>query len=81
MANGVVKGTHYTGPLDCLIKTVRTEGPLALYKGALIPYHLDYAHRSIVGASAHFLRITPHITILLTANEYFTRWYKASFHN
>lgn len=26
----------YSGPLDCAVKTVRTEGPLALYKG-LIP--------------------------------------------
>ena len=81
MANGVVKGTLYTGPLDCLIKTVRTEGSFALYKGVLVPCHLDPAHCSTAGASAHFLRITPHITILLTANEYFTRWYKASFQN
>ena len=25
--------TAYKTPLDCLMKTVRTEGPLALYKG------------------------------------------------
>ena len=25
--------TLYRGPLDCLVKTVRTEGPLAMYKG------------------------------------------------
>lgn len=58
---GRAGGTLYTGPFDCLMKTVRIEGPLALYKGA----------------SAHFLRITPHITILLTANEYLTRWYRS----
>jgi len=27
----------YKGPWDCLVKTVRNEGPLALYKGALPP--------------------------------------------
>lgn len=27
------KGNLYKGPLDCLIKTVKIEGPLALYKG------------------------------------------------
>ncbi|KZT61312.1 mitochondrial carrier [Calocera cornea HHB12733] len=27
----------YTGPWDCLVKTVRNEGPLALYKGATPP--------------------------------------------
>lgn len=25
--------TMYTGPIDCLVKTVKAEGPLALYKG------------------------------------------------
>ncbi|PVG03022.1 mitochondrial carrier [Serendipita vermifera] len=56
--NGSAVGMLYKGPFDCLSKVVRIEGFFALYKGAL----------------AHFLRITPHITILLTANEYLLRW-------
>ena len=28
------KGVLYSGPVDCLVKTVVKEGPLALYKGA-----------------------------------------------
>mmetsp|Transcript_21487 Transcript_21487/g.31967 ORF Transcript_21487/g.31967 Transcript_21487/m.31967 type:complete len:300 (+) Transcript_21487:64-963(+) len=28
----------YSGPVDCLLKTVRTEGPLALYKGVFANY-------------------------------------------
>ncbi|OBA23618.1 mitochondrial carrier [Metschnikowia bicuspidata var. bicuspidata NRRL YB-4993] len=27
------KGNLYTGPIDCFIKTIKTEGPTALYKG------------------------------------------------
>lgn len=33
LSDGRIQGVLYTGPFDCLIKTVRTEGPLALYKG------------------------------------------------
>ncbi|OJD25859.1 hypothetical protein ACJ73_02768 [Blastomyces percursus] len=31
------KSTQFSGPLDCLLKTVRNEGPRALYKGASPP--------------------------------------------
>ncbi|KAK2840529.1 hypothetical protein FQN49_006190, partial [Arthroderma sp. PD_2] len=31
------KSTHFTGPLDCLLQTVRNEGVTALYKGATPP--------------------------------------------
>lgn len=43
------KGVLYSGPIDCLIKTVRTEGVLALYKG-FVP---------------HYLRLTPHTILTL----------------
>ncbi|KAG5297950.1 mitochondrial carrier protein [Histoplasma ohiense] len=31
------KSSHFSGPLDCLLQTVRNEGPRALYKGATPP--------------------------------------------
>ncbi len=33
LPNGRTVGARYTGPIDCLWKTITTEGPLALYKG------------------------------------------------
>ena len=33
LPNGKIVGTLYKNPIDCLWKTIRTEGPLALYKG------------------------------------------------
>src|SRR6266850_745176 len=33
LPNGKIVGTLYKSPIDCLWKTIRTEGPLALYKG------------------------------------------------
>ena len=51
-------GKLYKNPLDCLIQTVRAEGPLAVYKVSPI-----LAHDSPQGFFAHLLRIAPH-TIL-----------------
>lgn len=48
LPNGRIVGTLYKSPIDCLWKTVKTEGPLALYKGS----------------TAHFLRIAPHTYVL-----------------
>jgi solute carrier family 25 protein 34/35 len=61
LPNGTIRGALYTGPVDCFVKIVRTEGPLALYKGSL----------------AHLLRIAPHVTIILTANEAITRTWQS----
>ncbi len=33
LPNGTIVGTLYKNPIDCLWKTMTTEGPLALYKG------------------------------------------------
>lgn len=33
LPNGKIVGTRYKNPIDCLWKTITTEGPLALYKG------------------------------------------------
>ncbi|KAI9228193.1 MAG: mitochondrial carrier domain-containing protein [Piptocephalis tieghemiana] len=41
------KGHRYSGPVDCVVKTLRTEGPRGLYKGFL----------------AHYLRIGPHTVL------------------
>lgn len=47
------KGNLYKGPVDCFVKTVRTEGISALYKGF----------------QAQILRIAPHTIICLTFME------------
>lgn len=47
------KGNLYKGPVDCFTKTVRTEGPGALYKGFL----------------AQFLRVGPHSILTLMFME------------
>ncbi|KAH9968825.1 oxaloacetate carrier [Russula dissimulans] len=60
LPNGTTVGTRYRNPIDCLWKTVTTEGPLALYKGS----------------TAHFLRIAPHTIITLTANDVIIGLYK-----
>jgi len=60
LPNGKIVGTLYKNPIDCLWKTIRTEGPLALYKGS----------------TAHFLRIAPHTIITLTANDVIIGLYK-----
>ena len=46
-------GTLYSGVLDCLYKTIRTEGILAVYKGFF----------------AHLARILPHTILTLTLAE------------
>ena len=43
-------GNLYKGPLDCIYKTIRTEGVLAIYKGFF----------------AHLARIWPHTILTLT---------------
>ncbi|KAI0001885.1 mitochondrial carrier [Russula vinacea] len=60
LPNGRIIGTLYKNPIDCIWKTVTTEGPRALYKGS----------------TAHFLRIAPHTIITLTANDIITGLYK-----
>ncbi|KAG7693350.1 hypothetical protein KL930_004046 [Ogataea haglerorum] len=47
------KGNKYSGPIDCLIKTVKSEGIGALYKGF----------------GAQLLRIAPHTVLTLTFME------------
>lgn len=46
-------GSTFRGPLDCVMQTIRTEGPLAFYKGL----------------SATFLRLWPHTVVLWLAQE------------
>ena len=46
-------GNLYKGPLDCIYKTVTTEGVLAIYKGFF----------------AHLARIWPHTILTLTFAE------------
>ena len=46
-------GNLYSGALDCLIRTVKTEGPLAVYKGFF----------------AHLARILPHTILTLSLAE------------
>lgn len=46
-ANG--KGIYYNGVVDCLVKIVKSEGVMALYKGFW----------------AHYIRIGPHSTLVL----------------
>ncbi|KAJ7161277.1 mitochondrial carrier domain-containing protein [Mycena crocata] len=58
--NGKMVGTLYKNPIDCLWKTVKTEGVRGWYKGS----------------TAHFLRIAPHTIITLTANDLIINLYK-----
>ncbi|KAI0304745.1 oxaloacetate carrier [Russula brevipes] len=60
LPSGKIVGTLYKNPIDCLWKTIRTEGPFALYKGS----------------TAHFLRIAPHTIITLTTNDLIVGLYK-----
>ncbi|KAF8466508.1 oxaloacetate carrier [Gautieria morchelliformis] len=61
LANGKVVGLLYKNPIDCLWKTLKTEGALGWYKGT----------------TAHFLRIAPHTIITLTANDIIINAYKS----
>ncbi|KAG1771108.1 mitochondrial carrier domain-containing protein [Suillus placidus] len=60
LPDGRVVGALYKSPIDCLWKTVKTEGVLGWYKGLF----------------AHFLRITPHTIITLTMNDIIRNLYK-----
>lgn len=51
-------GISYSGPLDCVMQTLRSEGPLAFYKGL----------------SATFLRLWPHTVLLWLAQEQYGKW-------
>merc|ERR1712217_614357 len=46
-------GVNYSGPLDVVMKTMRTEGPFAFFKGL----------------SATFLRLWPHTVLLWMGQE------------
>lgn len=61
LPNGKTIGLLYRNPIDCLWKTLKTEGPLGWYKGT----------------TAHFLRIAPHTIITLTANDLIINAYKS----
>jgi len=58
--DGRLVGMLYKNPIDCLWKTLKTEGALAWYKGS----------------TAHFLRIAPHTIITLTMNDIIIGMYK-----
>ncbi|KZT73353.1 oxaloacetate carrier [Daedalea quercina L-15889] len=60
LPNGKYVGVLYKNPIDCLWKTLKTEGPLGWYKGS----------------TAHFFRIAPHTIITLTANDIIVGLYK-----
>lgn len=60
LPNGTYVGTLYKNPIDCLWKTLKTEGPLAWYKGS----------------TAHFLRIAPHTIVTLTVNDLLLNLYR-----
>ncbi|TDL28104.1 oxaloacetate carrier [Rickenella mellea] len=62
--NGRTVGLLYKNPIDCLWKTLKTEGPFGWYKGS----------------TAHFLRIAPHTIITLTANDLIINLYKSFKH-
>ncbi|KAL6307334.1 oxaloacetate carrier [Sparassis latifolia] len=57
--DGRMVGTLYKNPIDCLWKTLKTEGVFGWYKGS----------------TAHFLRIAPHTIITLTSNDLIVRLY------
>ena len=50
-------GTLYKNPLDCLIQTVRAEGPLAVYKVCLDKYFFSDRRDSLHTCGE--LRLTP----------------------
>ncbi|KAK9470171.1 mitochondrial carrier domain-containing protein [Dipodascopsis tothii] len=49
--------SQFKGPLDCLLKTVRNEGPFALYKGATPPLVGWMAMDSVMLGSLHNYRM------------------------
>eukprot|EP00434_Breviolum_minutum_P008325 symbB.v1.2.007346.t1/scaffold425.1/size368629/10 len=56
-------GVNYLGPIDVVRKTLRTEGPLAFYKGL----------------SATFLRLWPHTVLLWLAQEAISKQFRSGF--
>lgn len=52
------KGLTYKHGLDCLLKTVQSEGVLALYKGG----------------GTHYARLGPHIVLVFVFLEQFKKW-------
>ncbi|TIA89691.1 hypothetical protein E3P99_01933 [Wallemia hederae] len=57
--NGKTVGQFYKNPIDCIYKTVKSEGFTGLYKGT----------------SAQFLRIAPHTVCCLVFNDLVCGWY------
>ena len=66
LPNGNYIGTLYKNPIDCLWKTLKTEGPLALYKGGC------FACRSIAPDSLFFHQDLPPISSGLHPIRMFT---------
>ncbi|PPQ82891.1 hypothetical protein CVT25_009678 [Psilocybe cyanescens] len=60
LPNGRTVGALYRNPIDALWKIAKIEGVLGWYKGT----------------AAHFLRITPHTIITLTANDLIINLYR-----
>jgi len=60
LPDGKTVGLLYKNPIDCLWKTFKAEGIFGWYKGSV----------------AHFLRISPHTIVTLTANEIILSLYK-----
>ena len=54
------KAGTYSGPVDCIVKTVRAEGPLALYKG-FVPT---------------FVRQAPYVVVMFLTLEQIKRFYR-----
>ena len=56
--------TRYTGPIDCIAKTVRAEGPLALYKG-FVPTYLRLAPWQLI-----FFVLFEQVSIAVTGHTF-----------
>ncbi|KAB5590071.1 Mitochondrial oxaloacetate transport protein [Ceratobasidium theobromae] len=61
--NGRMIGALYKNPIDCLWKTLKTEGALAWYKGLHSLFVIPFLDTNVmlvpIGSTAHFLRIAP----------------------
>lgn len=76
LPNGRTVGLLYRNPIDCLWKTLKTEGPLGWYKGRInVP--LALSAQGSLGTTAHFLRIAPHTIITLTAYDLIINAYRS----